>query len=54
MGTTDFWVSCAAAVSSLWCPLLCSGGSVISVSRAGDLKSLSKQRAWVAFASLHG
>lgn len=33
-------VSCSAAVSTLGCPLLCSvegDGSVISVSRAGDL-----------------
>ena len=50
MGTTDFWVSYAAAVSTSWCPLLCSDGGdecVICVSRAGDLKSLvSTEHGW--------
>lgn len=52
MRTTDIWVSHAAAVSTLWWPLLCSGASVISVRRAGDLKSLGNHRTHIAFASL--
>lgn len=55
MGTTDCWVSCSAAVSTLGCPLLCSdegGAPVISVSRADDLKSLGNQRTRVAFAPI--
>lgn len=46
-GKTDCWLSCSAAVSALGCPLLCSDegdGSVISVSRAGELKFLGNHR----------
>lgn len=46
-GKTDCLVSCSAAVSGLACPLLCSDegdGSVISVSRTGELKFLGSHR----------
>lgn len=54
MRTTDLWISYAAAVSTLRCSLLCSDGgdgSVISVSRAGDLSPLVTTER-VVFASL--